>query len=111
MNLNEIHSANKVFGGLVDYIHGFGLVDNLCMTYQGNMLVSVRDIASRYSYAGATAFDGEPEQEYPLTYNASGSFVSNPGRGIARIDYDQLNNPVRIQFTNGSVTRYIYIHT
>ena len=108
MNLNEIHSANKVFGGLVDYIHGFGLVDNLYMTYQGNMLVSVRDDASRMAYAGATDFDGVPGQEYPLTYNASGSLVSDAGRGIARIDYDQLNNPVRIQFTNGSVTRYIY---
>ena len=40
-----------------------------------------------------------------ITYNASGSLVSDAGRGIARIDYDQLNNPVRIQFTNGSVTQ------
>ena len=37
-----------------------------------------------------------------------GSLVSDAGRGIARIDYDRLNNPVRIQFTDGSVTRYIY---
>ena len=41
-------------------------------------------------------------------YNASGSLLSDAGRGIARIDYDRLNNPVRIQFTDGSVTRYIY---
>lgn len=30
------------------------------------------------------------------------------GRKIARIDYDLRNNPVRIQFTNGSVTKYVY---
>ena len=30
------------------------------------------------------------------------------GRGIARIDYDRQNNPVRIQFTDGSVTKYVY---
>ena len=30
------------------------------------------------------------------------------GRGIARIDYDSRNNPVRIQFTDGSVTKYVY---
>ena len=106
MNLNEIHSANKVFGGLVDNLHGgFGLVDNLYMTYSGNMLTSVRDNATRLPYAGATDFDGMPG-ETPLTYNASGSLVSDAGRGIARIDYDRLNNPVRIQFTDGSVTRY-----
>jgi len=108
MNLNEIHSANKVFCGLVDNLHGgFGLVDNLYMTYVGNMLTSVRDVASRLPYAGATDFDGMPG-ENPLTYNASGSLVSDAGRGIARIDYDRQNNPVRIQFTNGSVTRYVY---
>ena len=96
-------------GGLVDNLHGgFGLVDNLRMTYEGNMLTSVCDSASRYSYVGATDFDGVPGQEYPLTYNGSGSLVSDAGRGIARIDYDLNNNPVRIQFTNGSVTRYVY---
>ena len=37
--------------GLVDNVHGsFGLVDNLSMTYVGNMLTSVCDSASRYSY-------------------------------------------------------------
>ena len=81
------------------------LVDNLYITYEGNMLVSVRDEASRLPYAGATDFDGVPGQEYPLTYNASGSLVSDARRGIARIDYDLNNNPVRIQFTNGSVTK------
>ena len=94
--------------GLTDNLHGgFGLVDNLHMTYVGNMLTSVRDVASHLPYAGATDFDGLPG-ENPLTYNGSGSLVSDAGRGIARIDYDRLNNPVRIQFTDGSVTRYVY---
>ncbi len=47
----------------------FGLVDNLTMTYMGNMLTSVRDDASHSAYAGATDFDGVSGQEYPLTYN------------------------------------------
>ncbi len=98
--------------GLVDNLHGsFGLVDNLYMTYEGNMLASVCDSASRYPYAGATDFDGVPGQVYPLTYNDAGSLVSDAGRGIARIDYDLQNNPVRIQFTDGSVTKYIYSAT
>ena len=94
--------------GLTDNLHGgFGLVDDLYMTYEGNMLTSVRDNATRLPYAGATDFDGMPG-ENPLTYNGAGSLVSDAGRGIARIDYDMNNNPVRIQFTNGSVTKYIY---
>ena len=99
-------------GGLVDNMHGgFGLVDNLFMTYEGNLLTSVRDNASRHSYAGATDFDGVVKQEYPLTYNAAGSLVSDAGRKIAKIDYDYRNNPVRIQFTNGNVTKYVYSAT
>ncbi len=96
-------------GGLTDCMHGgFGLVDNLHMTYEGNQLTSVRDNASRMAYAGATDFDGVTGQEYPLTYNGAGSLESDAGRRIARIDYDMMNNPIRIQFTNGNVTRYIY---
>ena len=98
--------------GLVDNMHGgFGLVDNLNMTYNGNMLTSVCDNASRMAYAGATDFDGVCGQEYPLTYNDAGSLVSDAGRKIARIDYDLRNNPVRIQFTNGNVTKYVYSTT
>lgn len=98
--------------GLVDNMHGsFGLVDALFMTYEGNMMTSVRDQASHYVYAGATDFDGIPGQEYPLTYNDAGSLTSDAGRRIAWIDYDLMNNPVRIQFTNGNVTKYVYSAT
>ena len=47
-------------------------------------------------------------KRHSIYINAFGSLVSDAGRGIARIDYDLQNNPVRIQFTDGSVTRYIY---
>lgn len=36
------------------------------------------------------------------------NYSMDAGRRIARIDYDMMNNPVRIQFTNGNVTRYVY---
>ena len=95
--------------GLTDNLHvNFGLVDNLFMTYEGNRLTSVRDSASHLTYANATDFSGVTGQEYPLTYDASGALTSDAGRGMARIDYDHCGNPVRIQFTDGSVTRYIY---
>ena len=95
--------------GLVDHLHGgFGTVDDLYMTYIGNQLTSVRDNASQLAYAGATDFNGVRNQEYALTYNESGSLVSDAGRNIANIEYDNQNNPIRIQFTNGNVTKYIY---
>ena len=98
--------------GLQDAMHGgFGLVDDLRMTYEGNQLASVFDNVWRLPYAGATDFDGVAGQEYPLTYNDAGSLTSDASRRIARIDYDCLNNPVRIQFTDGNVTKYAYSAT
>ncbi len=41
----------------------------------------------------------------------AGSLVSDAGRKIAKIQYDSNNNPVRIQFTNGNVTKYVYSAT
>ncbi len=100
-------------GGLTDNLHGgFGLVDDLYMTYTGNMLTSVRDDATHAAYAAATDFHTESRKKsYPLTYNGAGSLVSDAGRNIAKIDYDRLNNLIRIQFTNGNVTRYVYSAT
>ena len=41
----------------------------------------------------------------------TGSLVSDASRKIAKIEYDYNNNPVRIQFTNGNVTKYVYSAT
>ena len=96
--------------GLADKSRGgFGLVDDLYMSYNGNMLTNVRDNVVHSPYVGATDFYTESKQKsYPLTYNDAGSLTSDAGRKIAKIDYDNNNNPVRIQFTNGCVTKYIY---
>ena len=37
--------------------------------------------------------------------------MSDASRKIAKIEYDYNNNPVRIQFTNGNVTKYVYSAT
>ena len=112
----EYDSGGNVTGlrrrGLTDNLHGgFSYVDRLCMTYEGNRLVSVRDSASRLPYANATDFGGVTGREYALAYNGAGALVSDEGRGMARVDYDLMGNPARIQFTDGSVTRYIYSAT
>ena len=87
-------------------------MDDLYMSYEGNLLTSVRDNAPHSVYAGATDFYTDSKQkEYPLTYNDAGSLMSDAGRKIAKIDYDLNNNPVRIQFTNGNVTKYVYSAT
>lgn len=98
--------------GLVNMYGGFGLVDDLYMTYSGNQLTSVRDNATHPAYNGATDFYTDSKTKtYALTYNNAGSLVSDAGRKIAYIKYDYNNNPVLITFTDGSETEYVYSAT
>ena len=102
-------------GGLKDSRHGgFGYVDDLYMTYSGNKLISVRDNATHDAYNGATDFkpdSNDKTKSYPLTYNEAGSLVSDAGRDIAYIRYDNNNNPVLIVFKDGHETEYVYSAT
>ena len=99
------------YGLLDDTRNFFTYVDDLDMTYDGNRLISIRDKAYQVLYEGSEDFKGKKGKEYPLTYNDAGSLVSDVSRKIAKIDYDDLNNPIRIQFTDGNVTKYIYSAT
>lgn len=42
------------------------------------------------------------------TYDGNGNLTSDANKGIALIEYDDMNMPMRIQFTNGNVTEYVY---
>ena len=73
----------------------YGLIDDLSITLNGNQLYSIKDNAVSVSDA-----------EY--IYDGNGSLVSDANKGIANIEYDNMNNPRRIQFTNSNVTLYVY---
>lgn len=89
----------------------YGKIDNLHITLNGNQIASVADDAELIYYEGAMDFPMSKGQYSTCTYNGNGSLTSDTGRGIAYIDYDDFNNPRRIQFTNGNVTRYVYSAT
>ena len=44
------------------------------------------------------------------TYNGVGSLIRDISCGIALIEYDDRNNPKRIQFTNGCLAQGILIN-
>ena len=41
-------------------------------------------------------------------YNCNGSLTYDANKGVSWIDYDQLGNPVRVQFTDHSITEHVY---
>ena len=77
--------------------------------HDGNFLTKVVDDALPIYRSGSFKFqDDDNTEETEYTYNGNGYLTSDRNKGIARIDYDMNNHPVRIQFTNGNVTEYVY---
>lgn len=101
-NIRSIQRYGKMQNGYYVY------VDNLQMTLTGNRLIGVTEKAKAVTDEGSTDYKGVTGVTTTCTYNDVGSLTSDEGRGIALIEYDEMNNPKRIQFTNGNVTKYIY---
>lgn len=88
-----------------------GKVDNLHITVKGNRLHYVSDDAEKLLYDGAFDFHGDGSNSSAYHYNANGSLITDTGKGITFIAYDDSGMPRRIQFANGSVTEYVYAAT
>ena len=83
-----------------------GNIDDLHLSYNGNQPMAIKEDAEPILYEGA--FGLNEKGEHRLAYNGDGALQSDETRGIAMIEYDAGNNPQRIQFTNGNVTKYVY---
>ena len=85
---------------------GYGVMDNLSISYTGNQPTSVSESASDYNVS--SSFEYKKANGSGYKFNENGSLVADKSRGIAYITYDLNNNPKQIYFTNGSVTKYVY---
>ena len=85
---------------------GYGRIDDLTITYNGNQPSSVSEAAADYDYTGS--FEYKKAKGTGYKFNTSGSLIADKSRGIAYITYDLNNNPQQIYFTNGNVTKYVY---
>ena len=88
-----------------------GKIDNLHITAKGNHLHYVSDDAAKLHYDGAFDFNGDASNGSAYQYNANGSLVTDTGKGIMFIEYDDNGMPRRIQFADGNVTEYVYAAT
>ena len=86
----------------------YGLVDNLTLTYNGNLLVKADDDATDPTYAGAFNFvDGEDE-EVEYEYDQNGNLTKDLNKNILSIQYNLLNLPTGITYSDGRSAAYIY---
>lgn len=106
-NMGNIKSLARY--GLSAKPSTFGMINNLTLNYNGNQLSSVTDASSSEpSYTGAFNFVkasvGTPE----YTYDANGNLIRDSNKKIAKIQYNILNLPSALQFTEGHTSEYLY---
>ena len=81
-----------------------GIVDNLSMTYDGNMLASVSDSAPAPSVTGSADFRDGVSEVVEYTYDRNGNMTSDLDRKVSLISYNRQNRPARIKHSGGTET-------
>ena len=85
---------------------GYGAMDNLTLSYDGNRLTGVSDAAADYDVAGSFEYKRANGSQY--MYDSNGSLLADKSRGITYVAYDVNNNPQQIYIDNAGDTKYVY---
>ena len=86
----------------------YGLLDNLTYTLTGNQLSCVEDAVSTAAYGTNTAFVNGASVAGEYAYDANGNLTKDLNKGIADIQYNVLNLPSTVSFSDGSTITYTY---
>ena len=89
-------------------VTGFGLMDKLAYSYQGNQLLAVDDDPTA---SAATGFVDGAETAIEYIYDTNGNMTSDANKGITNITYNHLNLPETVTINNAQHTgtiSYIY---
>lgn len=81
-----------------------GIVDNLSMTYDGNMLASVSDSAPAPSVTGSTDFRDGVSEAVEYTYDRNGNMTSDLNRKVSLTSYNRQNQPARMIHAGGRMS-------
>jgi RHS repeat-associated protein len=95
------------FNALTRYENG-SLLNNLSFAYTGNQLKKVDNALSPYIPYGSEAFNDKQKVDTEYSYDQNGSIAWDVNTGISLIQYNLLNLPDQIQFTEGHKNLYTY---
>ena len=88
--------------------NGYGLVDDLTITLNGNQLKRVDDSVSGSAFGDNFDFKDGTKQSTEYFYDANGNLLKDLDKKIIDIKYNSLNLPNRIEFEDGSSISYLY---
>ena len=86
----------------------YGLIDNLNLTYDGNQLQAVKDNATHSVFGNGMEFKDGANQTIEYAYDKNGNLTKDLNKKIAVIQYNLLNLPSQVSFTEGNVIEYEY---
>ena len=86
----------------------YGLLDNLTFTLNGNQLSRVEDAVSTAAYGTNTAFVNGTSTAGEYVYDVNGNLTKDLNKGITDIQYNVLNLPSTVSFSDGSTITYTY---
>ena len=86
----------------------YGLIDNLTFTLDGNQLNRVDDAVTASAYNNGFEFKDAVKQANEYAYDANGNLTKDLNKNISEIQYNCLNLPRKVTFTDGSTIEYTY---
>ena len=86
----------------------YGLIDNLSFTLDGNRLNRVDDAVTASAYNNGFEFKDGAKQADEYAYDANGNLTKDLNKGITDIQYNCLNLPSVVTFSDGSTVTYTY---
>ena len=86
----------------------YGLIDNLTYILDGNRPTRVDDAVSTTAYNNGFEFKDGVKQANEYAYDANGNLTKDLNKGISNIEYNFLNLPGKVTFTDGSTITYVY---
>ena len=89
----------------------YGLIDDLTFTLNGNQVTKIEDAATDPTYNGAFNFRDGASQSNEYTYDKNGNMTKDLNKNISSIQYNSLNLPSKVSFSNGKYMDYVYSAT
>lgn len=86
----------------------YGLIDNLSLTLNGNQLKAVNDAVTTSAYSNGFEFKDGAKVTTEYTYDTNGNLTKDLNKNIISIQYNMLNLPSIVSFSDGSTITYTY---
>ena len=101
-NIKGLQRYGQTSGG------GYGLIDNLTYTLDGNRLNRVDDAAGTAAYNSGFEFVDGASQAGEYAYDANGNLTKDLNKNIIDIQYNVLNLPTGVIYSFGGFSQFGY---